>query len=992
MKINQRLLIALAWTLPWASANATIFTASTTINGGDTIYDGQDIVVSNCTLTVSGPHLFTSLLVTSNGVVTHLAAPAGEVANSLNLTIAQDATIETGSRIDVSALGYAAQSGPGQGFGAYYGGTGAGYGGEGGVASGAAGTNYGSIIAPIDFGSGGGNGAYGSGGSGGGSVRLTVGGTLTVAGQILANGVGNGAGYSSGGSGGSVYLTAGTLAGGGAIQANGGNGVAGGAGGRLALYYTASTFTGSSTAFGGAGAAYGGAGTVYLKPAAGTGRVVLDNGGNGGAQTPLVSPLVFHLTITNGASARPQAALNLASLLIASNGVVAYPAGQPGFAVDVQGDATVENGGAVQASCNLAIHGNLLIAGGGNLSANGKGFGADAGPGKGTPEYYHAAGAGYGGPGGRSGVEPGGVYGSLLQPMDLGSGGGSDGVCGGGCPGGAGGGAIRLNVDGTLVVNGRLTANGTDGASGGSGGSLFVSAGSLTGSGIISAAGGATGDTSAGGGGGGRIALYYDSGTFGGTVSAVGGLGGASAYSGGTGTIYTKPNSQAFGALLVDGIGRTNAMETPITSPVPFALILSNATVYPDGALMVGSLLITTNATLTHPAGGSRIQIAVLGDATIAAGAGMDVDGRGYGSDTGPGQGRAFGHQGTGAGYGGPGGAIYASGGNPPIPGGSASGSMTAPIDSGSGGGSAIVFNRPGGAGGGAIQLTVAGTFLVNGRVTANGRDGATAVGTGSGGGSGGSVFLTVGRLAGYGAITANGGAAGWDYAGGGGGGRIAIYSNTNAFIGTTTASGGGPGGGGAGNAGGVGTIYLATNVNVGPLVVAQSPNGTVNRFVSYVDLTFDQPVDPATFTTTNVTVITPAGLMPASQITRSGAGGVTWRVGFPTQLANGSYSIQAAPHVKNLFGQEMATGYNGGFAVNFTNPVVTLSKMGTDLKLIWASATGLNCQLQSTTNLLAASWLNEGKTISGTGEPLTNSFTIDSQSSKFFRYLLLEN
>ena len=983
MKINQRLLIALAWTLPWASANATIFTASTTINGGDTVYDGQDIVVSNCTLTVSGPHLFTSLLVTSNGVVTHMAAPAGEVANSLNLIIAQDATIETGSRIDVSALGYAAQSGPGQGFGAYYGGTGAGYGGEGGVAYGAAGTNYGSIIAPVDFGSGGGNGTYGNGGSGGGSVRLTVGGTLTVAGQILANGTANGAGYSSGGSGGSVYLTAGTLAGGGAIQANGGNGVAGGAGGRLALYYTASTFTGSSTAFGGAGAAYGGAGTVYLKPAAGTGRVVLDNGGNGGAQTPLVSPLVFHLTITNGASARPQAALNLASLLIASNGVVAYPAGQPGFAVDVQGDATVENGGAVQASCNLAIHGNLLIAGGGNLSANGKGFGADAGPGKGTPEYYHAAGAGYGGPGGRSGVEPGGVYGSLLQPMDLGSGGGSDGVCGGGCPGGAGGGAIRLNVDGTLVVNGRLTANGTDGASGGSGGSLFVSAGSLTGSGTISAAGGATGDTSAGGGGGGRIALYYDSGTFGGTVSAVGGLGGASAYSGGTGTIYTKSNTQTFGTLLIDGTGRTNAMETPVTSPVTCNLILTNTTVYAKGALNLSSLLIRSNATLTHSAGGPQMQIAVLGNATIEAGGGIAVDGRGYGWINGSGQGTWSYYSGSGAGYGGLGGNADLGSGNGWLGGGTVYGSPLQPVDLGSGGGGAYGWGIPGGAGGGAVRLTIGDTLLLKGRMTANGTDGC-------GGGSGGSLYLTVGVLDGDGAITANGGSTG-DYNGGGGGGRIAIYYNTNRFTGATSVVGG-HAGASYGAPGGVGTIYLATNVNVGPLVVAQSPGGTIYRFVSYVDLTFDQPVDPATFTTDNVTVTTPVGPMLASQLTLSGAGSVTWRIGFPAQLANGSYLIQAGPQIKNLFGQEMATGYHGGFTVNFTNPVVTLSKMGTDLKLIWASATGLSCQLQSATNLLAANWLNEGTTISGTGEPLTNRFTIDSQSSKFFRFLLLEN
>ncbi len=174
-----------------------------------------------------------------------------------------------------------------------------------------------------------------------------------------------------------------------------------------------------------------------------------------------------------------------------------------------------------------------------------------------------------------------------------------------------------------------------------------------------------------------------------------------------------------------------------------------------------------------------------------------------------------------------------------------------------------------GGAGGGAIRLTVAGTLLVNGRVTANGRDGA-------GGGSGGSVFLTVGRLAGNGAITANGGATGDTYAGGGGGGRIAIYSDTNVFIGTMTASGG------AGcSLVGSGTIYLATNV--APIVIAQYPSGPVNRFVSYLDLTFNQPVDPATFTTNDLVLTAPSGPIPLSQITLTGGGGVTWRIGFPT-------------------------------------------------------------------------------------------------------------
>ena len=71
------------------------------------------------------------------------------------------------------------------------------------------------------------------------------------------------------------------------------------------------------------------------------------------------------------------------------------------------------------------------------------------------------------------------------------------------------------------------------------------------------------------------------------------------------------------------------------------------------------------------------------------------------------------------------------------------------------------------------------------------------------GGGSGGSIYLTVGALAGSGVISANGG-AGSGSGGGGGGGRIAvIYTAANTFSGLMSAYGGG------GYArGGAGTIY----------------------------------------------------------------------------------------------------------------------------------------------------------------------------------------
>jgi len=774
-------------------------TTDTTLLPGDTTYEGMNLIVSQCTLTVSGSHSFSSLRVASNGVVTHPPSPTGGAVNALDLTIERDATLELGGRMDLSGLGYGAQAGPGQGAGAFYGGSGAGHGGEGG---GLGGTNYGSVLAPVDFGSGGGNGGYGPGGAGGGRVRLNVGGTLTVAGQILANGQNIGGGYGAGGAGGSVYLTVGTLAGGGEIQANGGAGANGGGGGRIALHFSTNTFTGRATAFGGAGTGRGGAGTIYGKLASDSvGQVRVDNGGEAGAPTSLSAPAGYHLTVTHGGSVRPAAILNLASLHVAASGRVIYPAGQPGFTSAVAGDVTIESGGAILASCALTVQGNLFLAADGAISADGQGFGSSVGPGPGLSDYYHASGAGHGGPGGTGAVEGGPVYGAVLRPVDLGSGGGSAGVCGGGCPGGAGGGAIRLVVGGTLTVDGPLSANGLGGAGGGSGGSVFVTAGTLSGSGRIAAVGGATGDNSSGGGGGGRIALYCADPTFAGSISAVGGQGGAA--SGGPGTIYRQSDLPSAGTLLVDGTGRTNAMETPISTPLPCALVLSNATILPVGTWRLGSLLLATNATITHPVGGPRIRVIVLGDATIAAGSGFAVSGRGHGSTQGPGHGNGSYYHGSGAGHGQAGGSSTDSAGDV-LPGGVAYGSERMPVDLGSGGGSAGVCGPcPGGAGGGAIELTVHGTLLLNGQLNANGKPGA-------GGGSGGSVWLTVGRLIGEGSIDADGGATG-TWQGGGSGGRIAIYSGVNDFGGTTTANGGSSGT--VGLAGGTGTIHLAADL-----------------------------------------------------------------------------------------------------------------------------------------------------------------------------------
>src|SRR5262249_24936173 len=106
-----------------------------------------------------------------------------------------------------------------------------------------------------------------------------------------------------------------------------------------------------------------------------------------------------------------------------------------------------------------------------------------------------------------------------------------------------------------------------------------------------------------------------------------------------------------------------------------------------------------------------------------------------------------------------------------------------------------------GGAGGGSLQMSVTGDLVLDGIISANGKNG---IGQGSGGGSGGGINLTVGRISGAGMVLANGGDADLPNGGGGGGGRIALHYLTNLFGGSLVARGG------AGIVyGGAGTVHL---------------------------------------------------------------------------------------------------------------------------------------------------------------------------------------
>ena len=197
-----------------------------------------------------------NLLVTGNSTITVLP----EQVLALNVP---SITVEAGSSISANGKGYV--TGPGSPDIFYE--SAASYGGVGG------GLNpkptYGSATAPIDFGSG------AEGNRGGGAIRLIVD-NLQNDGVISANYPDNGTFRTSGGS---IYVTTKNLSGMGSFQAIGGNTswpygfVGAGAGGRIAIYYQNSTFTGNTNVLGGVYCFYGrnpagGAGTVVMQPLA----------------------------------------------------------------------------------------------------------------------------------------------------------------------------------------------------------------------------------------------------------------------------------------------------------------------------------------------------------------------------------------------------------------------------------------------------------------------------------------------------------------------------------------------------------------------------------------------------------------------------------------------------------------------------------------------------------------------------------------------------
>jgi len=239
------------------------------------------------------------------------------------------------------------------------------------------------------------------------------------------------------------------------------------------------------------------------------------------------------------------------------------------------------------------------------------------------------------------------------------------------------------------------------------------------------------------------------------------------------------------------------------------SITIDACTVTINGTHQFENLSLVNGARLTHSSNSSSqnniLDLTITNDLIIDETSIIDVNGRGYTSQQGPGKGGDGRDGAGGAGHGGKGGNGYQGSG------GGFYDSAANPGQIGSGGGRATKYGTAGGKGGGGIRLSAGGVFTNNGAIRANGNNGSSYNNRSSGGGSGGFINLTAGEFAGSGIISANGGnGISTSYAGGGGaGGMIAIKYNTNTYTGSVSAYGGT-----GKQVGAAGSIYFQSNTS----------------------------------------------------------------------------------------------------------------------------------------------------------------------------------
>ena len=532
------------------------------VSGKKSVAHGEETATSLRRFVVSGN---VSLL---SGTWTHQATPSftttyqtyayyldGTALYSLAVSVGGNCTIGADASVDVSGKGFSGTQGPGvENQAASHGGM--------GTYQSTPSVNrakcYGCIAKPITVGTG-------RNTPGGGNVQLEVTGALSLNGSVLAKSADT-TNYS--GAGGGIFIHAGTISGSGTVSASSGKitNYGPGGGGRVAIWVDEGDFSGfpvdNVTANAGNGHIYSTAGTIFLwaKNDATFGAQLIVRGNETVSAgrytcTPISAantndlPSLTAIVLSNGASvavgegvsldvgdviashtgtAKPRFTMfggslsvsdgflidgfsfivsdEVASMSVANAGTVGLASGNS-LVVDrpfmIDGSlfvtGTVSHTQVTAASTNLldiSVSGDMTVASGGEIDVSNKGWNSKSGPGGATETSIGGV---------HAGTVPGSsqrTHGDPIHPTDHGSGGGAM----------SGGGVVKLTVGGTFTLDGwiRAYASNNYGGGNGAGGSVWITAAEVAGSGTIDAKGGSyetTPELPSAGGSGGRIAV-----------------------------------------------------------------------------------------------------------------------------------------------------------------------------------------------------------------------------------------------------------------------------------------------------------------------------------------------------------------------------------------------------------------------------------------------------------------------------------------------------
>jgi len=454
----------------------------------------------------AGEYFFENVTVTNNATLTLLTDNESDTDNFRGVKInATNVTIDSGATISSNNNGFFI--GPGTMTDNQSGGS---HGGKGEWAEEE--YVYGSAVYPKNLGSGGAiqNPYY----KGGGAIWIEASDTVINNGVVSATGGGSA-------SGGSVYVNTKNLEGTGTFMANGGGLTYTsifyypGGGGRTAVHYENSSFTGT------------------VEAAAGSGHVGypdLDKGEDGTAGLFDKKNKILYVN-KSWEFLKVDESFEINEVIVSDSAQIRFQEGSDIFVdtfiledlsqIILTGDENFEtkelwlkDGSKVTTYPETILKiktDNLHVET--NATINAQSLGLSNGPGTPDVEDWGSTGASYGGKGGGDNSKP--TYGDKNEPSDFGS----------GTEGFRGGGSIYIEVKDTLSNDGTITTDGYPWRV--SGGSIYIRTKILSGAGKIysrGANGYAQGPESYGiAGGGGRIAIYYEENNFTGEANANGG-------------------------------------------------------------------------------------------------------------------------------------------------------------------------------------------------------------------------------------------------------------------------------------------------------------------------------------------------------------------------------------------------------------------------------------------------------------------------------------